>query len=267
MVVADGCRGLPNVGHHYIQGSENALCTMIGSSVNASYRPGTCTLHPTSDSAIDLHLADIFAAVMGSCSSHPTALSGLFAQTAALLASLPASTVNATLNQISGTGDTTGAYAVSSMGIIPRPPLRHVLSTAGVGLSATLSNFIDDLSGVLTCDALSGDINAVMGSFCCDFMVRPPPILSTRPPILFPCLLILFRRPSFGMCRVGTSLPSPCVAVVLRRPCLAASVCLMNCGGATMKLALELARRLKSLMISLTSATLTDQIRRSDLTM
>ena len=155
IVASDACRGLPNVGHHYIKGSEGALCNMLGSAVNVTYTAGgPCSVHVTSTSSIDLRFAEIFADLLGSCSKHPTALSGVFTQAAALVATLPSSTLNATLNMITGSGDTSGGFAAPSLGVVPRAALLDVLETFGVHLSATLATFLSGLGGVLTCDAL-----------------------------------------------------------------------------------------------------------------
>lgn len=158
LVLADGCRGLPNVGYRYLHGSEAALCQSLSSLTNTTYATvggsHVCSLHVTSTDTIDLRLSEMFAAVMGSCSNYPTALSGVFDQAAALVATLPASRLNATLNKLTGVGDTTGGYSLPSIGVVPQPRLLNVLASTGVHFSATLSSFVSGLGGVLSCDAL-----------------------------------------------------------------------------------------------------------------
>lgn len=156
MVLSDGCRGLPNVGYNYLHGSEAALCQSLSSLTNTTYAAGShvCSLHVTSTDTIDLRLSEMFAALMGSCSTYPTALSGVFDQAAALVATLPASKLNATMSQLTGLGDKSGGYTLPSLGVVPRPPLLNVIESAGVHFSSTLASFVSSLGGTLSCDAL-----------------------------------------------------------------------------------------------------------------
>ena len=166
LVLADACRGVPNVGAAFVAGSAGGLCGLAGGSFGAVAGEGVCRITlPTLGAAgaapplvVDVAIADVYAALLGQqCELHGAALDGIFGDLAAAARALPTRAANATLAELAAPG-----------GLVQlRAPLLGATELLVAAVGASAGDFVEGLAGVAGCEALSGDLGAVLDSVCC----------------------------------------------------------------------------------------------------
>jgi hypothetical protein len=167
LVLADVCRGVPNVGAAFVAGSAGGLCGLAGGSFGDAAGAGVCRISlPTLGATgaapplvVDVAIADVYAALLGQqCALHGAALDGIFRDLSAAARALPSRVANATLAKLAAPGG----------GLVQlRAPLVGATELLIAAVGASVGNFVEGLAGVAGCEVLSSDLSAVLDSVCC----------------------------------------------------------------------------------------------------
>lgn len=148
MVASDACYGGANMGY------EMMTCATIGmDSVGGS----TCVIDVSGDESLELNIRALYSELLGGgCPAAGTSqLNGLFTQ----LDSIADNIVRPKVSNIS-----------MPSGLELRPRMQGIITDGGDSLLSHMSTFIGDVGGVATCEAISGDIEAMKSSVCCEVM-------------------------------------------------------------------------------------------------
>lgn len=218
MAFADGCRGGVNIASHYVHGSEHALCDRIGALVPTAYGgAGLCSLSLPEGQTLVVPLADVFDAVVGSCALQPTAVSSVWGQLSRIASTVPPLIVNATLNALLGTGNSTGALSLPDLGgATPRQPLVATLTSAGLAAGSVAAAFVESLGEQLSCGAVNAALASMTQAVCCDVLSALYSLVCAWSVIAFSMCLGGFGVSVLGCKRLPNELWGPVYETAMR---------------------------------------------------
>ncbi|GBG31184.1 Hypothetical Protein FCC1311_074052 [Hondaea fermentalgiana] len=168
IVVADVCASAESVGKTVMTELQPYLCEQINGTITAG---GFCEVYmdvPPVAKTVELDLPQLVLSLLDDCSGSSLAnVEGAEAAepVAALYASFGLEAGIIVQNQLANLLD----EILPGMGVVLRADLRDDVEASGADLQNDVTNFADNLEGVLGCDDFSAAYLGFKETFCCDF--------------------------------------------------------------------------------------------------